>query len=194
MRREILFSFIGHALLLTALGVLTGLRSGRESRRPNVITIQIVNPGVPQPATENPTAHVVEPKPKPQVTPKPEPRPKPVPKNKESVMKKQGLGARIEGADALGYAYYLNIILNRIAENWLNPYAGQARIYRATVYFVIEKDGSITGVKLEKGSGDAAYDASCTRALLATDKLPPLPPEYTAGNQLKLHLEFESTP
>ncbi len=192
MRREILFSFLGHVVLLLGIAFVSGLRAQRESRRPNVITVQIVNPGTPQPAPESPTTHVVEPKPKPQITTKPEP--KSTQEKKENLVKKHGLGARIEGADALGYAYYLNIILNRIAENWLNPYAGQARTYRATVYFVIQRDGSVTDVKLEKSSGDAAYDASCTRALLATEKLPPLPPEYTASNQLKLHLEFESTP
>ena len=48
-------------------------------------------------------------------------------------------------------------------------------------------------VKVEKKSGDAAYDASCERALLVTDKLPPLPPEFP-GPRLKLHLEFEQKP
>ncbi|MEO0082424.1 MAG: TonB family protein [candidate division WOR-3 bacterium] len=194
MKRDLLFSFVGHLALFAALGIATGMNRARDTRRPNVITIQIVNPGSPQPAVETPATHLVEPKPRPQVAPEPRPKPKSESQKKESVVKKHGLGARIEGADALGYAYYLNIILAKIADNWVNPYAGQPRTIRATVYFVVEEDGTITGVKLEKGSGDAGYDASCVRALLATEKLPPLPPEYTAGNQLKLHLEFESKP
>ena len=192
MKKEILFSFVGHVVLLAAVGIATGLHLVRDTRRPEVITVHIVNPGSPQPVKETPTAHLVEPKPKPQAKPapkKPEPKPK-----EESVVKKQGLGARIEGADALGYSYYLNIILTKIADNWYNPYAGQPATLRATVYFVVEKDGTIADVKIEKGSGNPSYDASCTRALLATERLPPLPPEYTAGSQLKLHLEFESKP
>ena len=109
------------------------------------------------------------------------------------MVRKQGLGARIEGADALGYSYYLNIILSKISENWYNPYMGQSRTLLATVYFIIERDGTVKEVKLETGSGDGPYDMSCTRALLVTEKLPPLPPEFK-GERLKLHLEFEYKP
>ena len=193
MKKEVLLSFVGHAVLLATLGIITGLGIRRDTRRPEVFTIQIIDPGTPAPVTETPKTHLVEPKPKPQATPETKPKPEPKKEEPKTVRTKQGLGARIEGADALGYSYYLNIILNKIAENWLNPYAGQARPHTATVYFIIEKDGTITGVKLEKGSGDAAYDASCNRALLATEKLPPLPPEFT-GTRLKLHLEFEHKP
>jgi len=84
-------------------------------------------------------------------------------------------------------------VLTRISDNWLNPYAGEANVLTATVVFVIERDGTVTGVQVEKKSGDAAYDASCERALLVLDKLPPLPPEFT-GPRLKLHLEFEQKP
>jgi TonB family protein len=93
----------------------------------------------------------------------------------------------------LGYSYYLNVILTRISDNWLNPYAGDAKVLTATVVFTIERDGMVKEVKIEKKSGDAAYDASCERALLVLDRLPPLPPEFT-GPRLKLHLEFEQKP
>ena len=109
------------------------------------------------------------------------------------MVKRQGLGARIEGAEALGYSYYLNVLLTRISDNWLNPYAGESKVLTATVAFVIEKDGTIREVKVEKKSGDAGYDASCERALLVIDRFPPLPPEFT-GQRLRLHLEFEQKP
>jgi TonB family protein len=104
-----------------------------------------------------------------------------------------GLGGRIEGAEALGYSYYLNSMLTRISDNWLNPYAGGPQVLTATVMFTIERDGTIKDVQIEKKSGDATYDASCERSLLVTDKLPPLPPEFS-GPRLKLHLEFEQKP
>ena len=78
MKRELLFSFVGHVALFAVVGLVSGLHLRRESLRPNVITIQIVNPGSPQPAAETPSAHLVEPKPKAQAklvtAPKPKPR------------------------------------------------------------------------------------------------------------------------
>jgi protein TonB len=192
MKREILFSVAGHLVLLAVLGVMTAARVQRDRRRPQVFQVKLVNPGTPVPAKRPDKASVVEPKPKTQPKPRPA-EPKPEPKPNPDMVRKRGLGARIEGAQALGYSYYLNIILSRIADNWYNPYTGQARTFLATVYFVIERDGTVGDVKLEKGSGDAAYDLSCTRALLVIERLPPLPPEFT-GEQLKLHLEFEYKP
>lgn len=192
MKRELLFSFVGHVALFAVIGLVTGLQLRRDTRRPQVFTISIIDPGSSQPAVEEPRPHLVEPKPKAQERPKPKPEPR-KPEEPKVVRNKLGLGARLEGADALGYSYYLNIILSKIAENWYNPYAGQALTFRATVYFMIEKDGAIKEVKLEKGSGNSSYDASCTRALLATERLPQLPPEFT-GDRLKLHLEFEYKP
>ncbi len=187
MKREILFSLAGHFVLVGVLAVVTGMRLTKQQPRPEVFAVRLVNPGTPTPVTTPKKASVVEPKPKTQSKPKTEPKKKP------SMVRKHGLGARIDGAEALGYSYYLNIILSKIAENWYNPYAGQSRTFLATVFFTIEKDGTVREVKLEKGSGDASYDASCERAVLVTDKLPQLPPEFK-GEQLRLHLEFEYKP
>jgi len=57
-----------------------------------------------------------------------------------STFKRQGLGVGVEGAEALGYSYYLNAMLTRVSDNWLNPYAGQAKVLTATVVFDIERD------------------------------------------------------
>jgi TonB family protein len=192
MKRELLYSFVGHLVLFAVVGAVTMTTMKRDRRRPQVFTVRLVNPGEPMPVTPTDRAQVVTPKPKTQVKPEPKPE-QPKPKPPEQVVRRQGLGARIEGAQALGYSYYLNIILSKIAENWYNPYAGQSREFHATVYFVIERDGTVKDVKLEEGSGDAAYDQSCTRAMLVTTSLPPLPPEFK-GDELKLHLEFEYKP
>lgn len=194
MKRELLLSTAVHVLLFAALGIISALGAARPKPRPQVYQVKLVSAGTPQPVTRPDKAQVVEPKPKAEPKPKVEPKPEPPrPKPASDMVKRQGLGARIEGAQALGYSYYLNVILAKISENWLNPYAGQNRTFLATAYFVIERDGTITDVKIEKGSGDRAYDASATRALLVTAKLPELPPEFK-GERLKLHLEFEYTP
>lgn len=192
MKRELAVSFVGHALLIAVLALLGADRVARDSRRPLVLSVSVIDPGTPLPKEPVKGPALVEPKPRSQApSPKTE-----VPKPKTetgTTIKRQGLGAKIEGAQALGYSYYLNVILTRISENWLNPYAGRPATLTATVGFIIERDGSIREVKLEKSSGDRSYDESCTRALLVLDRLPPLPPEFT-GPRLWLHLEFEHTP
>lgn len=196
MTRELLYSFAGHVLLI-AIGALAGARIvARDTRRPAVIAIQLPAGGTPQPQPTPKTekAAVVEPKPTAQLKPKPaQAKPKEQPKPDDGQVKRFGLGVNIEGAKALGYSYYLVRMLEAINGNWLNPYQGQAVTRYATVQFTVERDGTIREVKVEKPSGDAAYDRACERAVKVTEKLPPLPSEFT-GPRLKLHLEFEQKP
>jgi TonB family protein len=188
---ELLLSFAGHVLVIGIAALLGISRAVKDTRRPIIFNVAVVSPGTPLPKTETKGTTLVEAKPKSQAKAKAEAKAEP--KQGDNVVKRQGLGARIEGAEALGYSYYLNVILTRISDNWLNPYAGDTKVLTATVMFVIERDGTVKEVKIEKKSGDAAYDASCERALLVLDRLPPLPPEFT-GPRLKLHLEFEQKP
>lgn len=141
-----------------------------------------------------------EPRPQIAVVNKPVPKPEPIKKTTEKpnnqtktsgmVKSKAGLGARAEGFE---YSYYLNIILTRIGENWINPYATSNYQLKCTIFFTIERDGSITGARIEQSSKNSVYDQSALRAVLATRNLPPLPQDFQS-NQLKLHLEFEYQP
>jgi len=188
---DLLVSLAGHVLVIGVAALLGMSRAAKDTRRPIVFNVAVVSPGTPLPASESKGTTLVESKPKSHAKTKTETKAQP--KKGQNVVKRQGLGARVEGAEALGYSYYLNVILTRISDNWLNPFAGEANVLSATVVFVIERDGTVREVKLEKKSGNSAYDASCERALLVTDRLPPLPPEFT-GQRLKLHLEFEQRP
>jgi TonB family protein len=199
---ELLLSFAGHALIVGIAAVLGVSRAAKDTRRPIVFNVSVVSAGTPLPeAAEAKGTTLVEAKPKSQAKPKAKVETKAKTEGKAASKKGDGmvrrkglgLGARIEGAEALGYSYYLNVILTRISDNWINPYVGSAKTLNATIMFVIERDGTVREVKIEKKSGDAAYDASCERALLVLDRLPPLPPEFT-GPRLKLHLEFEQKP
>jgi TonB family protein len=197
---DLLVSLALHAAIIGAAAVLSISHAVKDTRRPIVFNISVVSPATPLPEAAEPKGTtVVEAKPKAQSRAKAKPKAvtetkaMSAPKRGDGTVKRQGLGARVEGAEALGYSYYLNAILTRINDNWINPYAGSGKTFSATVVFVIDRDGAVHDVKLEKKSGDGSYDASCERALLVTDKLPPLPPEF-AGPQLKLHLEFEQKP
>ncbi len=87
------------------------------------------------------------------------------------------------------YSYYLNILLNKINTNWHNPFKGKDIVLKSIVYFEVDKDGRIYGVRLEENSGDELYNETTIRAVVATKRLPPLPQEF-ADDYLKVHLEF----
>ena len=200
---DVFLSFALHAVVIGVAAALSVSHAVKDTRRPTVFNVAVVSAGSPLAASgESEGTTLVEAKPKSQAKPKAQVQAKAEPKPGAKTATGKGgkfgrpglgLGARIEGAEALGYSYYLNVILTRISDNWMNPYAGEVKTLNATVMFVIERDGTVKDVKIEKKSGDAAYDASCERALLVLDRLPPLPPEFT-GPRLKLHLEFEQKP
>ncbi len=194
MKREIFISFAGHLVVILGVGFLTtwlGQRP-RVTARPTVITVEILRGGIKTEKEQKPETHLAEPVPRPAPAKKKEepkrPESKPAKKNEEMV-RRAGLGAKVEGVAALGYNYYLQQMLERIGANWTDPY-GNGRQLKATVMFVIERDGRLTEIKLERGSGDELFDEACVRAVTVTGKLPPLPNEFTAP-RLKIHLEFE---
>lgn len=87
------------------------------------------------------------------------------------------------------YSYYLNILLNKIAQNWNNPYRDKDVILKSIVYFEVDKNGVISNIRIEEDSGDEIYNESTIRAVALTKKLPPLPEEFS-DDYLKVHLEF----
>jgi len=91
------------------------------------------------------------------------------------------------------YSYYLNILLAKIGKNWNNPYRGQNVVLKSTVYFEVDKNGKITNIRTEDDSGDETYNETTLRAVSVTEKLPPLPQEFS-NDFLKVHLEFLTAP
>lgn len=87
------------------------------------------------------------------------------------------------------YSYYLNILLNKIGQNWNNPYREKDIILKSIVYFEVDKNGLISNIRIEEDSGDEIYNESTIRAVALTKKLPPLPEEFS-DDYLKVHLEF----
>ena len=96
-----------------------------------------------------------------------------------------GLGDNSPFGDQFGY--YANIIRNNIAENW-KPLkaAGSPSV---VVTFTIQRNGSITNVKILTSSGNQSLDFSAQRAILDAH-LPPLPDRFPR-NQADVQLKFE---
>jgi len=81
---------------------------------------------------------------------------------------------------------YLSTMVQLIQRNWNSR---QEVAGETVVKFVIERDGRISQLEIEKSSGYFALDQTAQRALLLTRQLPPLPPQYTE-DQLTVHLVF----
>ena len=119
--------------------------------------------------------------------PKPEPQKSQKPAAKRTFA--QGTAAiQVEGKN-FADDFYLNLIITKIANNWLNPLRGGRKI-SAVIYFRIQRDGTVTDVKVEKSSGNALFDQSALRAVMASSPLPALPESYT-GDFLGVHFMFE---
>jgi TonB family protein len=95
--------------------------------------------------------------------------------------------AGIEGGD-FPYTIYIERMKTLIGQHWLRPQIGGAP--NATVYFVVEHDGTVRDVRIETPSNVPAFDRAAQRAILESSPLPPLPFGY-GGTYLGVHLKFQ---
>jgi TonB family protein len=103
-----------------------------------------------------------------------------------------GVSGQVAVDDAnFEFAYYLQIVRAQIARNWTPP-AGSETGTRVEVYFRVTRSGSISGLRVDVGSGNDIFDDSAIRAVTITEQLPPLPLGY-AGADLGIHFGFEYT-
>jgi TonB family protein len=82
---------------------------------------------------------------------------------------------------------YIAAMNQRITENW-NRNQGAAGT--AVMKFVIQRDGTMTGIEVDQSSRNPMLDLESRRALLTTRRLPPLPPQFTRPT-LTVFLSFE---
>lgn len=102
-----------------------------------------------------------------------------------------GTGSGVGGIYTTGdfpYVWYLNRIKQRLLSNWNPPGYYQDQI-AVQVKFIVQRNGRITNVEVEKTSGDSFFDQSGLRTVFYSDPLPPLPSEYPE-NQLGIHVKF----
>jgi TonB family protein len=82
---------------------------------------------------------------------------------------------------------YLETMMMRIQRNWESRQQVSGSV---TIRFTIQRNGAITDVELERGSGYPGLDLTAQRALLNTRQLPELPAGYP-NQTLTVHLNFE---
>jgi len=90
------------------------------------------------------------------------------------------------------YGYYVASVRSRISGNWLLSTVSPNIVSAPRLYmtFTILRDGNVTDVEITQPSGIPEVDRSALRAVLASNPLPPLPPDYS-GNKVKVNLYFD---
>src|SRR5271169_2681427 len=103
---------------------------------------------------------------------------------------KGGFGITGGGGDfGTKYAWYVHVIQQKVAENWLK-YEVDPRVttaQRVYIVFDIARDGHPSNVQIEQSSGVPSLDISAVRALQRIDTFGPLPPDYAGG---KISVEY----
>ncbi len=89
------------------------------------------------------------------------------------------------------FAYYIQLLQNRIQQNWITPYQTSEKNSNSTIIsFQILRNGEIKNISIDKPSGKFLWDRSAQRAIYSLNLLPPLPEDYQ-GEYLNVHVEFE---
>jgi TonB family protein len=103
-----------------------------------------------------------------------------------------GLSFGEGGAFGDRYGWYVTSVRNRISSNWLLSTISPNIISAPRLYmtFTIMRDGSVSDPQITQSSGYPEVDRSALRAVLASNPLPPLPPDYS-GRQVKVNLYFD---
>ena len=118
------------------------------------------------------------------------PRPAPAPARPVSPEAAIAIGSAgvtgLEGGD-FPYTIYIDNMKRLIGARWYRPDVSGGAL--TTVYFVIDRDGSIRDARTETPSGTGVFDRAALRAILETSPLPPLPFAYS-GSFLGVHLTF----
>lgn len=90
------------------------------------------------------------------------------------------------------YSWYVAAVRNRISGNWLLSTISPGILTAPRVYltFEIRRDGTVENIEITQSSGTPEVDRSALRAVLASNPLAPLPPDYV-GSQVKVEFYFD---
>jgi protein TonB len=108
----------------------------------------------------------------------------------------QGKGVGIgfgpgEGPGFGGFGSYLRIVRQRIWSEWT-----QSAVYGSNevciIGLTIHRDGDVTDISVEKGSGNGFYDSVALRAVRNASPLPPLPSAFPKDEQ-RFRIQFRLT-
>ena len=86
------------------------------------------------------------------------------------------------GDFATRFGWYIQAAKRRVDPNWdrlsIDPGVRSSTTLHAAVSFDINRDGSIKNVRITQSSGNLSWDNAGLRAIMGSNPLPPLPPDY----------------
>jgi len=165
--------------------VASGHLAGQAAEQPKPIEKKKTAP--PSPFGKSTKKAAELPAPVPKTQPATAPNPQPVATATAPDVPLGGSGVTgLEGGD-FPYPLYIEQMKRLIGGHWTRPSVSDES--SATIYFVINRDGSVRDVKQEISSGSGLYDRAALRAVLESSPLPPLPFGYN-GTFLGVHLKF----
>jgi TonB family protein len=103
----------------------------------------------------------------------------------------QGVGTVASVDGNFPFQWYLTAVQRKVYEQWTQPLSS-AQGQKVVIVFEIARSGEVTAARVEKTSGDAAYDLAALRAVTSANPLPPLPSEYK-GSMIRVHFGFDYT-
>jgi TonB family protein len=102
--------------------------------------------------------------------------------------------------DTMGvdFAPYMQRVIQAIRENWytLIPESARSPLFKqgdVYIQFVIDKDGKVSGMRLEGPSGDVALDRAAWGGITSSNPFPPLPQQFRGPN-IALRIKFMYNP
>jgi len=100
-----------------------------------------------------------------------------------------GIGVSVDSGN-FPYIGYINILRNKVAENWVPaPYA-YSGVKKVLIYFNISKNGSVDKLTVKETSGISYIDRSAIRAVKNSSPFPPLPSGFP-DEYLGVYFMFE---
>src|SRR5262249_26506982 len=97
-----------------------------------------------------------------------------------------GGGGQLVGLEVMGYRQQ---VINTVKARWTNVISRPGLV--AIIAFEIGSEGDVSSVRIERSSGDAAYDASAVRAVQRATPLPAPPARYVKEFH-EFQIEFHS--
>jgi protein TonB len=102
--------------------------------------------------------------------------------------------ATSDSAFGIRFAYYVQQITQKVAAQWytnmLDPQAVGHRVY---IKFQVQRDGSLTNIRIDQHSGDNTLDLTALNAVRHIDTFGPLPDAYT-GSHIEVTYYFDPPP
>lgn len=99
-----------------------------------------------------------------------------------------GHGGGVSGlSKEFPFAWYIRIVQGKLWQSWDTQYGTDKS---CTVLFTIQRDGSVTDVRVDENSGDDLYDQLARRAVEVSAPFPPLPEGYKQES-LQIYVKFK---